>query len=209
MKENSKINLYLVISVIVLSLILGGVVGYFIGKGKTKVETVTVVEKEIKYFPGKRIVGTIKDLTPIKVEIPSIPDLLVYTDTVVIDSIVYIQKVDSFTVLREFLTRRYYKEVLFDVDTVGKCSVSFEVYKNRANNLSYEFMPIYKEVKESVKEIKKEKFRSLMLGGGLNFSGGINGQVILSEDKFGIGYQYLRMYNQNYHGVGVFYRIGF
>lgn len=209
MSTGSKINFYLLLSTVILSILLGGIAGYFIGKGKNKVETVTVLEREIKYFPGKRIVGTIKDLSPVKVEIPSIPDLLVYTDTIVVDSIVYVQKVDSFAILREYLTRRYYKEAIFDIDTVGKCSISFEVYKNRANNLSYEFIPIYKEVHESVKEFKKQKFRSLILGANVNFSGGIGGQAILSEDKFGVGYQYIRMYNQNYHGVGVFYRIGF
>ena len=207
MDNGNKINSYLILSTIILSIALGGILGYFIGKGRVK--TVTVIEKEVKYFPGKRIVGTIKDLTPIKVVIPSIPDLLVYTDTIVVDSIVYVQKVDSFAVLREFLTRRYYQETIFDIDTVGKCEISFEVYKNRANNLNYEFIPIYKEIKESRKEYKKEKYRSILIGGGLNFSGGINGQIILSENRFGAGYQFLRMYNANYHGVGVFYRIGF
>lgn len=190
-----------------MSLLTGGVIGYFFGKGN--VETVTVIEKQVKYFPGKRIVGTIKDLDPVKIEIPSIPDLLVYRDTIVIDSVVYVNKVDSFTILREYLTRRYYDETLFNIDTVGKCRITFQVYKNRASNLNYEFTPVYKIIEEKVTEIKKPRDMFVTGGIGLMINGGLTCQVSFFDKKFGVGYQYMNFNRENYHGVNMFYKINF
>ena len=190
-----------------MSLVTGGVIGYFFGKGN--IETVTVIEKQVKYFPGKRIVGTIKDLDPVRVEIPSIPDLLVYRDTIIIDSVVYVNKVDSFTILREYLTKRYYDKTLFDIDTIGKCKINFQVYKNRASNLNYEFTPVYKTIEEKVTEIKKPRDMFVTGGIGLMIDGGLTGQVSFFDKKFGIGYQYTNFKKESYHGVNLFYKINF
>ena len=202
-----KFDWKLLAIIIVMSLVTGGVIGYFFGKGN--IETVTVIEKQVKYFPGKRIVGTIKDLDPVRVEIPSIPDLLVYRDTIIIDSVVYVNKVDSFTILREYLTKRYYDETLFDIDTIGKCKITFQVYKNRASNLNYEFTPVYKTIEEKVTEIKKPRDMFVTGGMGLIINGGLTGQVAFFDKKFGIGYQYTNFNKESYHGVNLFYKINF
>ena len=55
-----------------------------------------------------------------------------------------ITKSDTTAMLKDWATKRYYKETLFDSDTLGTCCFDAEVQYNRMRVLNYTYIPITK-----------------------------------------------------------------
>ena len=177
--------------IIALSLVCGGFGGFLIGR-KT-IETKDVV----RYIKDDPIVGTVSELTPVKETVPDTPDLSLLKDTVFLDNIVYIQnKTDTAAIINDYILKREYAPVLFDNPKLGKLSLSATVQYNKLDALSYEFIPIYKEVTKYKVEVWQPFvalsystiFQTAGFGGGvfykkLGFE--YQYQYSLSEKRFG------------------------
>ena len=146
----------IVISLILL--ILGFVIGYFCMKS-------SVTKSEIKYVQLPPITDTIKVPDPYKVEIPSDPEYILKKDTIYQDSIVYVhESIDTLAILEDWIKKRSYETVLFDVDTLGKMTVFTDIQYNKLQSLSYKYIPIQKEVTQT-----KTQLFTPYIQGGLTF----------------------------------------
>ena len=105
------------------------------------------------------------------------------------DSISYVTPEDSSMVIRDWATERFYKEKLFDCDTVGTLTVEAKTQYNRLEWLNTTFVPMTKVVTKP-KPVKKY---SPFIGGGLTTFPSVIGQAgVFFEDKYGFSgvYQY-------------------
>jgi hypothetical protein len=184
-----------VIAIVALALFWGG---FFIGKQREpEVITNTVTE----YVELPPIHDTIPVPKPYKVVEPA--------DTVDIikkcienglfaelfpprPDTVFVTKEDTSAVIKDWATQRHYAETLFDIDTVGKCSINADVQYNRLSNLSYEFIPIQKQTQTTIRTT-----RTFLpyVGAGLstNATYSAQGGVFYKQDA-GVAIQY------NYNG---------
>jgi hypothetical protein len=117
-------------------------VGFFIGRR-------TAVTKEVvRYVQGDTVSGTLDTAgMPVKETIPEIPDLPLKRDTVWLDNIIYVATtVDTAAIINDYIASREYIPVLFDNPHIGQLSLSATVQYNRLQDLSYTFIPVYKEI---------------------------------------------------------------
>lgn len=113
-----------------LIVIIGSItVGFFIGRSTIDKET------DIKYVKGETVRDWFPILTPFKVSIPSDPIYL--RDTIN-------GKIDTVGIIADWITKRDYKQTLFDNNN-GKLDIDFSVQYNKPFNLGYSFTPIHKE----------------------------------------------------------------
>ena len=159
---------------------------------------------DIKYVPGPIITDTIIKTIPTVQYVPSKEIVTIYKDTIWLDSIKYVvQDIDSFKVLQDWLTRRDYNMIIFDIDTIGKCELTASIYKNTLDSLSYVFTPITKVV-----QLKKEKIYTPFMGIGFNTQNDAVIQLGIYRNKWGVSYQLYKNFNDNNisHGLNLLYR---
>lgn len=195
----TKRELILLLLIIASSILIG----FFIGKSNTKIETKT----EIKYQTGPSIGNILTDFKPISIDIPKLPYLLMWRDTIWLDSVRYeVQPVDSLKILKDWLSKRYYDLTLFDIDTIGKCNIKAETQYNQLKLLEYKFTPVNK-VTNITNTIIPPKFE-LFGGVGLNTGNYYNAQIGFYKNNLGIGYQYTRNFSnkEDFHGINAFYK---
>ena len=186
-----KIAVFIIAGLFLLGL------GFYIGRQR---EPETIIKTEIKYVELPPVHDTIDKPVPYKVVEPAdTADIILACiksgkfeelfpkqpgDTV------YVTQQDSAAVIKDWATERLYSEILFDVDTLGKCVVDASIQFNRMQNMSYTFTPIQKQTETTVKTT-----RSFLpyLGGGLNTAGTFmaQGGMFFKQDAgFGVQYNY-------------------
>jgi hypothetical protein len=121
-------------------LFTGVAVGFLAGRQYSeKTETVTYVREQV-------ITGRVAIPDPVRVEVPAIAWLPARTDTVYVDSVIYVrQVVDTAAIIADYELKRSYVVPLFD-NSLGKLDVSLSTQYNRLWEVSYEFVPVTKTV---------------------------------------------------------------
>lgn len=148
---SSKYKIWLII-IAILCLISG----FFIGRCTRKTQTVT------EYIEGKVIRDSIYLPGASSEETPENPEYITKYDTIYKDSLIYVaEKVDTATILQDWIKKRSYDVCLFDVDTVGKMNVHADVQYNKLQTLSYDYHPVYKVITQ----YKKPLFTPFIFGG--------------------------------------------
>lgn len=85
----------------------------------------------------------------------------------VVTQIVEVTKDDTTAIMKDWATKRYYSEKVFDIDTVGKMTIDAEVQYNRLKMVGYDYRPVQKTVTETRYVVKA--FRPYAgVGGAIN-----------------------------------------
>ena len=130
-------------SIVIIILLLLSWIGVFIG-GRLTVEDKVV----IKYVNADSIAAKVAiDDWLVNETIPEAPELPLKNDTVWLDSIVYVvEKVDTAAIIADYIASREYAPVLFDSPQLGQLGLSAIIQYNRLQDLSYTYLPVYKEI---------------------------------------------------------------
>lgn len=188
--------------------------GFYIGR-------TTVKEKEpitiIKYEKGEEIHDSIPYPEPYEVIKPIdtaniIKDCVkngiyyeLFPEKTVVEYI-EITKEDTTRIIEDWATKRLYKETLFDIDTLGTCTIDATVQYNRLSLLEYSYIPITKSVETTLYNVK---LFSPFIGGGVigfPYKGGfdlgfsIDGGFFIKE-KFGMKLQYGHVFDVEKHDI--------
>lgn len=114
---------------------------------------------------------------------------------------VEVTKEDTLKIIEDWASKRLYKETLFDIDTIGKCTVDLSVQYNRMSLIGYTYTPVSKIVTTNIYNVKNF---SPFIGAGLlmipktddwNFGLSIDGGLFIKE-KYGLKLQYGYMLNK-------------
>lgn len=195
--------------------------GFFLGR-KTVKEPETKVE--IQYLPGKPITDTCYIKEPYKVVVPV--DTLgiiqqcikdgIYQElwpTKIITEYIEVDKTDTSTIMKDWATKRFYAETLFNNTDYGSCKVNAEVQYNRMKVINYDYSPIKQTITET-----KYVAKSFSPFIGISYLTNpwdevknpimqLNGGFYLKE-KYGIQAIYQRGFklNNDYVGAGFIYK---
>lgn len=156
------------ITVIFLVLLAFATGGFFLGRSFSNIE---YIPGPIKYLPGNPIHDTIKIDKPVKIKEPvdtaniiaqCVCDGIYYElfPEKVRDSIVYVSKEDTTAILKDYATEKYYSEILFDTDTLGKCTVDTKIQYNKLMAMSYDFVPVTRSQTNTI--VKTKRFSPFM-----------------------------------------------
>lgn len=144
---------------LVIALLIGS--GIYVGRKSVKFP---VPETVIEYIESEPIHDTLFKPKPYIVEKPT--DTLDIIKKCIADGIykelwpkekeiVTITKEDTTAIMKDWVTKRFYNENLFNTDTLGKCTVNTEVQYNRIVKMDYEFIPSVKNIEHVVYTTKK------------------------------------------------------
>lgn len=210
-----KIYQQVIISLLVTIIILG--IGFVWGNYVGNKNVVEKVVTNTVYIPSDPIIDSIPIPYPVKEIIP--PDTLniikkcvedgIYTElfpTKIIEDTVYIKDIDTTEIIKDWATTRYYTEILFDVDTLGKCEINSKVQYNRLSDLSYNYTPV---IKYEQSLYTRKKAISPFIGAGLFTNPSISGQVgIFINDDWGVSFLYNRDFitKSNNYGITCLYK---
>lgn len=215
-KENIKILTFFLILIFFF-------IGFYVGRKTIKKETTNV---DIIYIKGDTITDSISYPLPYEVIKPiDTLDIIkkcindgIYSDLFpekIIKEYVTFTSDDTLAIINDWATRRNYSEVLFDVDTIGKCNIDISLQYNRIANLKYEYIPIQKIIKE--KENKIKHF-SPFIGIGTKYYNNRNLDIIelnpsltfgfYINERYGINFSYDRMLNEknNLYGISFLFK---
>jgi hypothetical protein len=195
-------------------------IGFFGGRLTVKEKVRTIV----KYISGPTVIGNVEMPKPQK-ETPPLDTLNLMKQIIkdgiykelwpeeVVTEYVEVTKDDTTAVLVDYATNRYYSETLFDSDTLGTCSVDFNVQYNRMTSLSYKYTPVIKQITTTQDKVKL--FSPFVGVGGLV---GMNGSDAIPLAKIDVGifikekygfeanYQHDFQNNINYYGGTVLFK---
>ena len=178
--------------------------GLYIGRKHS-----TVIEKIVtEYLPGEPITDSVPYPVPYYVTKPVdtanliaqcvkdgiyqelFPEKIVYlTDTT------QFSKQDSSEIMIDWALERKYNMTLFDIDTVGKCTVNTNIQYNRIVNLNYTFNPVYKQQTVNV-ENKREVLP--FIGAGLTTFPSVNAEAgMFFNQSFGVAVSGNYYFNPN------------
>ena len=183
--EITKINWWKIVGILILILSFVGI-GFFIGRGHTK-----VVEKEVvKYVELPPIIDSIPAPYPVyeKVDTANLIKQIVakglyselFPDKEKTDT-VYLTPKDTAKIVQDWLTKRDYTAKLFDIDTFGTCTINTSVQFNRLGSIDYTFNPVQKQTTQYISV--KRKFIPFVAVGGTSFpSAGIEAGMLFKEN---------------------------
>lgn len=191
-------------ALVALALFFGG---FFIGRQRE-----VNAEPQIEYIELPPIHDSIPKPVPYKVVEPA--DTLNIIMTCIKEGLyselfpekkdtIYITADDTVKVLKDWATERYYSEVLFDSDTLGRFSYDATVKYNRMTSFEYTFKPMQRQVTETVTVTRKYL---PYIGAGLSTDGSLmaqGGMFFRQDAGFGLQYQYNTKLNQ--HSVGAMF----
>ena len=201
MSENVQTNWWKIGGIVAIAILLF-LTGIYIGK-----KTQKVVEKVVtEYVPGEPVHDTIppiiiKETQPVDtanliaqcvqdgIYQELFPEKIVYiTDTT------QFSKSDSTKIMLDWATKRDYNAVLFDIDTVGKCTINTSVQYNRLGNIDYTFNPIYKQQTVYV-QTKREILP--FVGAGLSTFPSVSAEAgLFFNQSFGVATEGTYYFNQ-------------
>jgi hypothetical protein len=146
-----KILFYITAVIFLLAL------GFFLGRMTIKEPETKVVTE---YIQGEPVVETIYLPEPYRVVEPV--DTLGIIQQCIKDGIyvelwpekivteyVEVTKEDTTDIMKDWATKRYYSEVLFNNESQGSCGFNAEVQYNRLKVLNYTYLPVTKTVTET------------------------------------------------------------
>lgn len=173
------------------ALILGGVLGFFIGRSNQRKITKTITH----YIKERPVTGEIDKPQPVKETTPVNPDIQYVYTTIKVpgppgkDSIEYrFREVDSAAILKDYIVKRDYNNILFDNDSLGKFTLDASVQYNKMQQIKYKFDPVQKVTINTVR--KKNTVEPFVSAGYNTFKYiGIGGGTFIK--KTGIEYKYL------------------
>lgn len=205
MSESSTDILYKIIRVLIVAIVFIAI-GFLLGRCTSTREKEIVTE----YVELPPIHDTIVTLKPYKVIQPiDTLDMLkqcikdgiyseLFPERVVNDTI--FTREDTSVILKDWASRRYYTQELFNNDTIGKCNVDFSVQYNRVDTFSYTYIPIQKNT--SVTEYKTPLI-SPFIGIGAMSNPSFDAEAgIYIKENFGIAFKYQYEINENKHNFG-------
>ena len=197
--------------ILVIAIFLGG---FFTAKTTIKVNEVIKTE----YIKGDTITNVIYEPVPTYVKTPV--DTLNIIKKCIEDGIyaelwpsktitkyVEVTKEDTTVIMKDWATKRIYDECLFKNDSIGYCSIKTEVQYNRMKLLSYDYVPIIKQITETQYKVK---LFSPYVGIGYmtnpwdeerNPALSVNGGLFIKE-KYGIQVQLVHMFKSKNDYVG-------
>ena len=207
---------------VAIAVVLFGLIGFFLGRKTVKESKPRI---EIVYVPGEPIIDSIPYPEPYEVVKPAdTADIIracvrdgIYSELFperVVTEYVEITKEDTAEIIRDWGTKRMYSEILFDVDTLGKCVVDASVQYNRLLMLSYKYTPVIKTVTITENRVK---YFSPYVGVGaflkndfsnyLNVMPTVNAGFFIKE-KYGLHFQYGRYFGtqNNIYGASFLYK---
>lgn len=136
--------------------------GIYVGKKMVPVKVVTKTE----YVKGKEIHDTIYKPVPVYVEsLVDTANLIaqcvkdgifseLFPEKIITDTL-YLMKEDTTKIMMDWVTKREYKETLFDVDTLGKLTIETYTQYNRLGNINYTFIPVTKQQTTEIYNVRK------------------------------------------------------
>lgn len=141
-----------------LAVVIFGILalGFFLGRKTVKIpEPRTITE----YIQGPTVHDSIPVPYPVSVHDPiDTANIIkqcvkdgIYAELFpekVITQYIEVSKADTTAIMKDWATTRKYSETLFDIDTLGRCSVDAEVQYNRVRFVSYDYTPVVKHVTE-------------------------------------------------------------
>jgi len=192
-----------------------GILCFFLGRSTIKIPSEKI---KVEYVQGPTMHDTIKFPQPYIIERPiDTLDIIqkcirdgIYAElfpTKIITQYIEITKEDTTGILEDWASKRHYSNVLFDVDTLGKCIVNSDVQYNRLMLVGYEYTPIVKTVTETQYIVKKVS-PFVGIGGMLNPWDKqqvpiINVSVgLFAKEKYGLQLQYQHAFNLKYDFLG-------
>lgn len=208
--------------VCIIIMLVSCTLGFFLGRGMVKSGSTI---NTVKYIKGEKITDTIEKPVPYSVFRPI--DTANIIKQCVKDGIyselfpekidiqyIEVTSEDTLAIIMDWASKRMYSEQLFDIDTVGKCTINATLQYNRISTLSYEYIPIEKQTTIT---ISKVRLFSPYIGAGIvvedNFHDYLNYMPMVTtgffiKEKCGIGLQYgksLRTKN-NLFGASLLYK---
>lgn len=197
------------------------VLGFFFGR-KTVKEPETKIVTE--YIQGDTVTDTLYYPKPYKVVVPA--DTLGIIQQCIKDGIyaelwpekvvteyVEVTKEDTTEIMKDWATKRYYSETLFNDDTHGNCAFNAEVQYNRLKVLDYNFTPVTRTVTET-KYVTKAyspfvgvSYLTNPWDDVKNPMVQVNGGIFFKE-KYGVQAMYQRGFklDNDYVGLGFMYK---
>lgn len=157
-------------------------------------------DQSIKYIKGETIEKIVEVPIPYKVEVPVQPLFLYKKADTIYNTIA--TEIDTTAILNDWITRKSYKQDLFD-NQHGKLSVNASVQYNQLASLKYSFTPIQKEISTTKHQtwmpyvgVSYNTLNHLGIGGGLFYH------------NIGIEYQFQKdlRYNDTGHSFGLKYK---
>lgn len=207
---------------VIVGIIAFGILGFYFGR---KTLNVGKPHTEVVYVKGDKITDSIPYPVPYEVVRPAdTADIIrqcvkdgIYTELFpekIITEYIEITKEDTTEIIRDWATKRLYSETVFDIDTIGKCTIDASVQYNRMTLLSYSYVPVTKVT--TITEYRV-KFFSPYIGAGIllnnDFSNYMNVIPTINagffvKEKYGVHLQYGKMLENknNLYGVSLLYK---
>lgn len=218
MEKEKKLQIICVI----IGILIFGVIGFYLGRKTINSDT---PKTEIVYIKGENITDSIPYPVPYEVIKPvDTADIIrrcvmdgIYSELFpekIITEYIEITKDDTTEIIRDWGTKRLYSEQIFDIDTVGKCSINASVQYNRLTLLSYSYTPI---TKVTTITNTKVKLFSPYIGAGvlvnndmydyMNLIPTVSAGFFIKE-RYGINVQYGKMMKNknNLYGISFLYK---
>lgn len=178
----------------ILYTLIGFVAGFIMGRQYSD------RGESIRYVKGETIEKTVEIPVPYKVEVSAQPIYLYKKADTIYSTIT--PEIDTAAILNDWITRRSYKQNLFD-NQHGKLSVDASIQYNQLQSLKYNFTPIQKEtsiIKQQIwmpyVAISYSTLGNTSIGGGVFYH------------NLGIEYQFQKdfRYNDTGHSLGLRYK---
>ena len=210
------------ISCVIIGLIVFSIFGFYLGRKTIKTN---IPKIEITYVKGDKITDSIPYPVPYEVVKPAdTADIIrkcvkdgIYSELFpekIITEYIEITKDDTAEIIRDWGTKRLYSEKIFDIDTVGQCTINASVQYNRLTLLSYNYIPVTKVT--AITETKVKLFSPYIGAGFLintDFSNSVNVIPTINtgffiKEKYGLNLQYGKMLENknNLYGMSFLYK---
>lgn len=218
MEKEKKLQIICVI----IGILIFSVIGFYLGRKTINSDT---PKTEIVYIKGENITDSIPYPVPYEVIKPAdTADIIrrcvrdgIYSELFpekIITEYIEITKDDTTEIIRDWGTKRLYSEQIFDIDTVGQCTINASVQYNRLTLLSYSYIPV---TKVTTITNTKVKLFSPYIGAGVLVNNDISDYMNLIptvsagffiKERYGINVQYGKMLKNknNLYGISLLYK---
>ena len=206
----------------IISILLCGLLGFYFGR---KTIEISMPKTEVKYVKGEKVTDSIPYPEPVEVVKPiDTANIIkqcvkdgIYTELFpekIVTEYIEVTKDDTTAIIKDWATKRVYSETLFDIDTVGKCVVEASIQYNRLSLLTYDYIPIEKQIAINTNKVK---LFSPYIGIGvlvdndfseyLNYTPTANAGFFIKE-KYGIHLQYGKSFKSknNFFSASLLYK---
>ena len=187
--------------------------GFYLGRMTTKNDSKTIVN----YVKGEKITDSISYPVPVTTIRPvdtaniikqCVKDGIYYElfPEKVVTEYIEVTKEDTSKILIDWATKRLYSETLFDVDTIGKCTVNATVQYNRLSLIGYSYIPVIKQVTAISNNVRVfSPFAGIGMvvmpyGNYINMGLNVDCGFFIKE-KYGVKLQYSHMFDIERHNI--------